>query len=93
MNVKAVTSQWNEMLVTYNNQPAVASPVLASVGVPTQIWGPVAVTVRTAFEGFVTIDITGLYREWRSGARPNYGVRTPRIYHTFTLGNGIDTQP
>lgn len=84
MNVRAVTSPWNEMAVTYNNQPAVASPVLASVSIPTEIWGPVTYVnnptgTRTAFKGFVTIDITGLYSEWRSGTRPNNGIQYSRL--------------
>lgn len=65
MVVRAPTGPWNEMTLTMNNQPAIAPAILASVNLPTTIAG---------YTGPAVLDITDLYKEWRSDARPNYGI-------------------
>ena len=72
MNVRAVTEPWNEMTLTGSNLPAFSPGIEASVAIPT-VAGAVV-----AFEGAVSIDITDLYKDWRSGAKPNHGIRYGR---------------
>lgn len=52
--------------------PSVAVAPSASVEIPT----PMA--AGTVFEGPVVIDITELYKEWKTGTRPNFGLRYGR---------------
>jgi len=71
MVVEPVIVPWNEMTLTFNNRPAVDA-VASSVTYATVVGG------NPAFEGFVTIDITELYKSWRNGTRPNYGFAYSR---------------
>jgi hypothetical protein len=58
-----LTSDWNEMTVTYNARPT-RGPLVTQVNVPDQPAGL----------GWHELDITALYNQWRSGALPNYGL-------------------
>lgn len=76
MSVRAPSAPWNEMTLTYANRAAVVPPILAQVSLATdrQIPGVVNPPAQCWFEGYARIDITPLYRDWQSGARPNYGI-------------------
>lgn len=77
MQVQAVTGPWNEKSITYNTQPPV-SPVLTSVNIP---------TTSSGYTGFVPIDMTSLYKDWKNGSRPNYGIRYSRLQPFCENGN------
>lgn len=79
MVVQAVTAPWHEMTLTYNTRPPVAPTVEASVTLPSG--------GNPGFEGFVEIDITALYRSWRDGSRPNYGMMYSRSNTACENGN------
>lgn len=68
--LRRVTSDWNEMALTWNNQPPVDPAVIAS-----QTVAGVAGVAPLYVENWLSFDITDLYRAWVSGAVPNYGVR------------------
>ncbi len=55
-----VDAPWSEALVSWGNRPAVG-PVQASIGVGRD-------------PNFYQWNVTGLVRDWASGARPNHGV-------------------
>jgi hypothetical protein len=58
-----VSQPWNEMTLTFNTKPAEGAAV----------YGPVNITFPNDF-GTREYDITGIYRNWKNGAVPNYGL-------------------
>ena len=67
--LRQVTSDWNEMTLSWNVQPTYDAPVLATQTV-TGVAGVPSLDVTK----WVSFDITALYRAWVNGV-PNYGVR------------------
>ncbi len=70
-SLRRVTSPWNEMTLTYNNQPAFAPQIIDSK----TISGVAGKTGWNLFSGWVSYDITALYKGWADGSLPNYGIR------------------
>jgi len=70
MQVRAITSPWSETTLNYNNRPSISPVVVASVDIP---------TTSTGYTGFVTLDITNLYKDWKNGVTPNYGIAYSRL--------------
>jgi len=66
--VQTPLGPWDEMTLTWDNQPALDPTIEASVVIP--------MPARFPFisEREVSLDITDLYMGWRSGARENYGL-------------------
>lgn len=58
-----VTSPWDEMTVNLNNAPSHGSPVV----------GPIHISFPNDF-GNREYEITELYRQWKNGTIPNYGI-------------------
>ncbi|MBI4886314.1 MAG: DNRLRE domain-containing protein [Acidobacteria bacterium] len=79
MVVQAVLAPWNEMTLTYNTAPPVSPTVEASV--------TLATAGNPGFQGFADLDITELYKDWRDGTRPNYGMRYSRSNLACENGN------
>lgn len=67
INVKRITSSWNESTVTYNGRP---SHDVSSRGSSASF---------TDLIGHKTIDITSLVQEWINEVYPNYGVRLHNV--------------
>ncbi len=70
-SLRRVTSDWNEMTLIWDNQPTYDSAVIDShliAGVQGQPSG-------ILFEGWLSYDITELYKGWADSSIPNYGVR------------------
>lgn len=61
-NISRVIEEWNELTVTWNNQPPTVGSYLASdvSPIPVNTWG--------------NWTITDLLREWAEGTYPNYGL-------------------
>jgi len=68
ISLRRVTASWNELTLP----ASVAATPLASQTV-TAVGGGTPGFVE--FEGWLTFDITALYRDWASGAAANYGVQ------------------
>ena len=66
--VQTPLGPWDEMTLTWDNKPALASAIEASVTIPMPGGYPFG------FEREVSLDITDLYKGWRSGTRDNYGL-------------------
>ena len=66
--VQTPLAAWNEMTLTWDNKPALASAIEASVTIPMPSGYPFQ------FEREVSLNITDLYKGWRSGTRDNYGL-------------------
>lgn len=74
LSVRRVTQAWNEMTVTVGVQPTVDPAVLGTHTVPVVGGGSYGVPY-TEFEGWLTFEVTSLYRGWASGATNNHGVQ------------------
>jgi hypothetical protein len=61
VNILRITEPWDEYQVNWNNQPATASEVIATVNWPVP-------------DTWCTFDITQLVKDWRAGIYPNYGI-------------------
>jgi len=70
MQARVITSPWGEKTLNYNNRPSINPAVAASVDIP---------TTSAGFSGFVTLDITNLYKDWKNGVIPNYGIAYSRL--------------
>jgi hypothetical protein len=68
--LRRVTSDWNEMVVNWYDQPSYDAAPIASY-----TFDGVAGLNDVAAYRWVSYDITGLYTGWATGAVPNYGVR------------------
>jgi hypothetical protein len=58
-----VSQSWNEMTVTFNTKPAEGAAV----------YGPIKIAFPNDFKTR-EYDITGIYRNWKNGSVPNYGL-------------------
>jgi hypothetical protein len=81
LSLRKVTSPWNEMAINKWNQPSYDSEIIdfetfTTVGGGS--WG----TLYTEFQGWMSFDITELYKGWVNGTIPNHGV-------VITLDNEI----
>mgnify|MGYP005843966373 CR=1 FL=1 len=79
---------WNEMEIKPGNEPAVDSTIASSRTVTTVGGGSWGVPF-TEFEGWLTYDITDVYRAWTAGTFPNYGVRLSQEEDWCANGNDI----
>jgi hypothetical protein len=61
LQVHRVREFWDEMSMTWNNQPQVVIP-------------GVAANLPTTNVGWKEVDVTGLVRDWYAGAAPNFGL-------------------
>ncbi len=68
ISLRRVTASWNELTL-----PASVAPTPVASRTVTAVGGGTAGFVD--FEGWLTFDITALYRDWASGAAANYGVQ------------------
>ncbi|MCP4688586.1 MAG: DNRLRE domain-containing protein, partial [Desulfobacterales bacterium] len=68
--VKRITESWDEMAVTFNTRPAAADTEISTV-------------INTTIE-WKQWDVTSLYRAWRSGESPNYGLW---VFPAVEIGN------
>ena len=59
-----VLEPWDEMTITYNNQPALGTE---------PVYGPIHISFPNDL-GQQKYDITNIYRQWKSGTIPNYGL-------------------
>jgi hypothetical protein len=72
ISLRRVTSSWNEMTVSRGNEPTVNSAIIDSEtfttvgGFGSPYW---------EFQGWMTFDITDLYKGWADGSIDNYGVK------------------
>ena len=73
MIVQVPTEPWQENTLTWNNQPSLGPTEWGRVDIPTP---PISAVI---FDGPVSVDITELYRKWRSGDMPNYGMAYSRL--------------
>lgn len=63
--VEKITQRWSESSLSLNNAPA-STPLSRAPSVPTN-------------PDWIKIDITSLYKSWKTGAVPNYGIKlSPR---------------
>ena len=62
-----VTSSWGEYTITHNNQPSYNTSALG--------------TINTTNNGWKSLDITNIVKNWLTGVYPNYGIR---IYQSAT---------
>lgn len=63
--VEKITQRWSESSLSLINGPA-STPLSRAPSIPKN-------------PNWIKIDITGLYKSWKSGAAPNYGIKlTPR---------------
>lgn len=60
VEVREVTSNWDQTTATWNNQPTISSSAISSK--------------RVSNIGWYSFDITSLVRDWKNGTKPNYGV-------------------
>ena len=58
-----ISQSWNEMTVTFNSKPAEGAAV----------YGPIHIAFPNDFKTR-EYDITGIYRSWKNGSVPNYGL-------------------
>jgi hypothetical protein len=79
MVVRDVTAPWNEMTITYATRPPVSPTVRGSTTVNSR--------GNPGYVGYINVDITELYRLWRSGTLPNYGLRYSRSNGVCENGN------
>jgi hypothetical protein len=71
-----VTQDWQESLVTYNNQPAAVPTSSVAHVITTPLLGGLPVPGLEAFVGAGKIqwDITSLVREWKANPTSNFGI-------------------
>ena len=84
-----VSQPWNEMTLTYNTAP----------GEGAAVYGPIRITFPNDFKN-KEYDITTLYRNWKNGSLPNYGlaIYSPTVgcnnaAVTFSVHSSDDTDP
>lgn len=73
ISLRRVTSGWSETTLNWANQPSYAPAVIDPHVIDTVgggSWGH----AYTEFEGWLTFDVTELYRGWASGSITNHGV-------------------
>jgi hypothetical protein len=58
-----VSQSWNEMILTYNTMPLEGAA----------LYGPINITFPNNF-GTREYDITNIYKNWKNGSVPNYGL-------------------
>ena len=68
--LRNVTSDWNEMTIDWNSQPSVDPTPISSYTYA----GIAGVSDLKAY-GWVSFDVTDLYKGWADGSIPNHGVR------------------
>lgn len=78
---------WEEHTLTWNTRPPVAPAIWGSVNITTP--GVVGV----AYDGPAYMDLTELYRAWKDGTLPNYGIEYSRSQRFCENGNAnnVDT--
>jgi hypothetical protein len=69
--LRRITSAWDEMTVSQANQP-ITDPAVIDAAAFTAIGG--SGSPFTEFMGWMTFDITDLYRGWAESSIPNHGV-------------------
>jgi len=75
MLVQAPAAPWNEMTLSWNNKPALQPEILSQVVLPTPNLGVYDSSgSNIVYDGYAHIDITELYKDWKTGARPNHGI-------------------
>jgi len=79
MTLRTPTAAWDEMAITWANQPSLDAGTVASVDVPTPQNGTWDGSAYVHFVGEVTFDITQLYKDWKNAVKPNYGVDLSRL--------------
>ncbi len=86
-NLLRITQPWNEMGITHSNMPATALyssfTINPTAGVHT---APTNWTVF-AFDDYVELDVTSLYKDWKNGVVPNYGVSIRPTWIECNNGN------
>jgi hypothetical protein len=93
MAVRSILEPWNEMTVTFANPPAVSPYIEAEVNLSTPQYGyfDAANNQNIVFQGPVKIDITELYKAWRNGTQPNYGIAYSRENRWCENANATQT--
>ena len=72
--VQRVTSPWDEDILTRNSHPSATA------------WGNWTGIINT---GWYSLDITELYKNWKNGTWPNYGIELVPTKNGHTNGNII----
>ena len=73
--VNRITSDWNEMTVTYNTRPTLSGESYGTLNIP---------ALSHADSQGVSVDITTLYNGWKNGTIPNYGIGFTRLASTWS---------
>jgi hypothetical protein len=73
LSLHQISAYWNEMQVTFNNRPAYDAAIIDSNSITTTGGGS-AGNPFVEFEGWLSFDVTDLYKGWVDGTIPNYGV-------------------
>ena len=73
LSARRVTQPWNEMTVTAATAPA-SDPIPLDTHTVSVVGGGSWGSVYTEFDGWLSFDITSLYRAWASGTTDNYGI-------------------
>jgi hypothetical protein len=73
LSLRKVTSDWNEMTITWSTQPS-SNPTVVSSNTVTTVGGGSWGNPYTEFEGWLAFDITSLYKGRADGSIPNDGV-------------------
>jgi len=76
------TSPWQENTITWNNRPSNAGIVEGTASISNTS------SISPFFEGFVDVDITNLYQEWKDGTYTNYGFFVNRRQLICENANG-----
>ena len=71
--VRQVTSNWDKITLSWSNQPTYNPTILDSKLIDT-VGGGSSGTSYTEFEGWLSYNVTDLYKAWVTG-EPNQGVR------------------
>lgn len=80
--IKRVTSDWNETIATWNNQPT----FYGSGSLDTGAYALLSAVSSYVVKVWRTADITTLVQEWASGIYPNFGICIDTVYYNSVDG-------
>jgi hypothetical protein len=73
ISLRRVTSDWNEMTLTWSDSPSYDLSIIDPHVVDT-VGGGSSGHLYTEFQDWLSFDITDLYKGWANGSIPNYGI-------------------